>query len=252
MSQLEGERLFTEAAGAIAWAVVYRPSAASAAATASFETFSLTFGSFWKWVSAGASPLPSSYCSALLQVSSLTQRIHSERSAVAPFPTRKTHNIHQKLGLVLHDIVDGLGQQPQGEPAVPVAGFAAMDIRDSDGSASASTSASADASAPADCSSTASDAPATISSSCPNFAAANIVSLLQSFHESMTPATDGVTCCADFISTFVFACMSHIDWSSLQSSSVSCPGRLAVIAASQPLLQVMHRDCLSPNCLHMT
>lgn len=70
LSQEEGERLFAEAAAATSWAVTYKPtlSAAAAASVAAFQTFSATFGSFWKWVCAGASPLPAEYCSSLLRV----------------------------------------------------------------------------------------------------------------------------------------------------------------------------------------
>ena len=74
LSQQEGERLFTEAAAAISWAVTYRPSAPSAAgaASAAFQTFSATFGSFWKWISGGASPLPAEYRANLLKVVPMT------------------------------------------------------------------------------------------------------------------------------------------------------------------------------------
>jgi hypothetical protein len=83
MSQQDGERLFSEAAAAIAWAVEHKPLNSSAAVSASFQTFSATFGSFWKWIGAGACPLSPAYCAALLQVSSHIRSIHSHRSAGA-------------------------------------------------------------------------------------------------------------------------------------------------------------------------
>lgn len=84
MSQQEGERLFSEAAAAIAWAVEHKPSVHSAATATAFHAFSATFGSFWKWVSAGASPLPAVYRSALLQVSFPTECLFSKRPQCSP------------------------------------------------------------------------------------------------------------------------------------------------------------------------
>jgi hypothetical protein len=67
LSRQEGERLFAEAGAAIPWAVTYKASP-SAPATAVFQTFAATFGSFWRWVCGGACPAPADYRASLLQV----------------------------------------------------------------------------------------------------------------------------------------------------------------------------------------
>ena len=87
LSQQEGERLFTEAAAATSWAVSYRPSAPSAAtaASAAFQTFSTTFGSFWKWINAGASPLPAEYCANLLKVVPVTTHCRFDPASLCVF-----------------------------------------------------------------------------------------------------------------------------------------------------------------------
>ena len=156
----------------------------------------------------------------------------------------------QHFGLVLRGIVDRFHQQRQSEPAVPVADVAAIDICDRGVDANADGAAAADhASAAVDVTSIPHPSSST------TYTAGNIISLLQSFHESMASAPDGIICCADFISSFLFDCMLHVDWASLPSSSASwtqssCPGRCAIIAASQPLLQVKLCDLLLTKSQH--
>jgi hypothetical protein len=129
----------------------------------------------------------------------------------------------QLFGSVLNKIVDDLEQQQRHQDdAVPVDGVAAIGISEG--------VESIDVAAP-------SEPPPSSSAA---HAACNIVSLLQSLYESMATIPDSSSVCTDFISAFLFGCISRINWSSSPSSSPlsSSPGRCAVITAAQPLLQV--------------
>jgi hypothetical protein len=142
----------------------------------------------------------------------------------------------QHFGSVLNGIIDVSEEQQQHQrhqdQAVLVDGVAALDICEAgDGSAPAAGSSTVASAAQIAC---------------------NIVSLLQSLHETMAAVPDGSNVCAEFTSSFLFRCMLRINWLSSSSSSsppsTACqsflshsPGPCAIVAAARPLLQVNTR-----------